>query len=83
MFLRARTWTGFWIAPVLGFIAGLLAYCVFIVLFGLSLGNSLSSVMAGFSNVSGLRDLLWPIGPEGVVVGSLLWLIARPDRAAR
>jgi hypothetical protein len=60
-----------------------LVYCVFVVLFGLSLGNSLSSVMADFSNASGLRDLLWPIGPEGAVVGSLLWLIARPDRAVR
>ena len=79
----ARRWTAFWIAPILGFIAGSLAYCVFVVLFGLSLGSSLSSVMAGFSNVSGLRDLLWPIGPEGAVVGSLLWLIARPDRGAR
>ncbi len=83
LFLRARKWTAFWIAPVLGFIAGSLAYWVFVVLLGLSLGNSLSSVMADFSNASGLRDLLWPIGPEGAVVGSLLWLIARPDRAAR
>jgi hypothetical protein len=82
LFLRARKWTAFWIAPVLGFIAGSLAYCVFVVLFGLSLG-SLSSVMSDFSNVSGLRDLLWPIGPEGAAVGSLLWLIARPDRADR
>jgi hypothetical protein len=83
LFLRARKWTAFWIAPVLGFIAGSLAYCVFVVLFGLSLGSSLSSVMSDFSNVSGLRDLLWPIGPEGAAVGSLLWLIARPDRADR
>jgi hypothetical protein len=83
LFLRARKWTAFWIAPVLGFIAGSVAYCVFVVLFGLSLGSSLSSVMSDFSNVSGLRDLLWPIGPEGAAVGSLLWLIARPDRADR
>jgi hypothetical protein len=83
LFLRARKWTAFWIAPVLGFIAGSLAYCVFVVLLGLSFGNSLSSVMADFSNASGLRDLLSPIGPEGAVVGSLLWLIARPDRATR
>jgi hypothetical protein len=81
LFLRARKWTSFWFAPVLGFIGGVLAYCVFIALFGLSLGHSLSSVMATFSNANGLRDLLWPIGPEGAVVGSLLWLIARPDRA--
>jgi hypothetical protein len=83
LFLRARKWTSFWFAPVVGFIGGSLAYCLFIVLFGLSLGHSPSSVMATFSNASGLRDLLWPIGPEGAVVGSLLWLIARPDRAAR
>ena len=83
LFLWARKWTAFWIAPVLGFIAASLAYCVFVVLLGLSLGNSLSSVMADFSNASGLHDLLRPIGPEGAVVGSLLWLIARPDRAAR
>jgi hypothetical protein len=81
LFLRARKWTSFWIAPVLGFIAGSLAYCVLVVLFAVSLGNRLSSVMAGFSNVNGLRDLLWPIGPQGALVGALLWLIARPDRA--
>lgn len=83
LFLRARKWTSFWIAPVVGFVGGSLAYCVFIVVFAVSLGNNLSSVMAGFANPSGLRDLLWPIGPEGAVVGSLLWLIARPDRATR
>jgi hypothetical protein len=80
LFLRARKWTAFWIAPILGFLAASLAYIVFIALFGLSLGNSPSTVASEFSNVSGLRDILWPFGPVGAVVGSLLWLIARPDR---
>lgn len=81
LFLQARKWTAFWIAPVLGFIAAGLAWTAFAALFGLSLGSDLSGVKRVLSNVSGLRDVLWPFGPLGAVVGSLLWLIARPDRA--
>lgn len=77
LWLRARKWTAFWIAPIVGFVAAALAYCAFIALF--MLRTSLSDLPSRLSSV--LHEVLWPYGPMGAAVGALLWLIARPDRA--
>lgn len=76
LFLRTRRWTAFWRAPVLGFVGGGLAWWLF---------KSVPMTGSTFHfnpDPSLLRSVLWPFGPLGAVVGSLLWLIARPDRAA-
>jgi hypothetical protein len=75
LFLRARKWTAFWFAPALGFVAGGLAWWLF---------TSMPRTAGIFHfdpDLRFLREVLWPYGPVGAVVGSLLWLIARPDRA--
>jgi hypothetical protein len=76
LFLRARRWTAFRLAPVLGFVAGGLAWwlCKSVPVTG--------STFHFDPDPSLLRSVLWPFGPLGAVVGSLLWLIARPDRPA-
>src|SRR5262249_51178478 len=65
LFLRARKLTAFWIAPTVGFIVGAATWCATFALFGLSLK---------FAHVLEGGGLL------GGVVGTILWLIARPDR---
>lgn len=56
LFLRAYGLTAFWIAPVVGFMAGALMLSIF---------GATPALMVG--------------GPLGAVVGTILWLIARPD----
>jgi hypothetical protein len=65
LFLRARKLTAFWIAPLVGFIVGATTWCATFALFGLSLK---------FAHALEGGGLL------GAVVGTILWLIARPDR---
>jgi hypothetical protein len=79
LWLRRRKWTAFWVAPVAGFVVGGLTWCAIVALFG-SRGN-LSDVDSVLRNVKDLREVLWPFGPLGAVVGSLLWIIGRPDLA--
>jgi hypothetical protein len=82
--LRALNHTSLWIALVLGFGIGVVTGCVFLFLFGLSLGNRLSFVWQDFA--ANVVNWPWPfllVGALGAVVGATLWLIARPDRAAR
>ena len=80
LLLRASKRTAFWIAPVLGFAVGIATWLVFIVLFGLSLGNSWSFVSHDLaSNSADLWGFL-TTGGLGAAVGATLWLIARPDR---
>jgi hypothetical protein len=81
LFLRARQLTAFWFAPVAGFIAGTTMWYLFFVLFGLSLGSS--SIGSAILDPSLLSSALGRIGPLGALVGTILWLIARPDRARR
>jgi hypothetical protein len=80
LFLRARKWTAFWIAPLVGFIVAAIAWSVFALWVGLALGLGLSRTFSQLMTSQTFRDLLWPIGPIGAAVGALLWLIARPDR---
>jgi len=78
--LRARKHTAFWIAPVLGLTVGVATWVVFIVLFGLSLGNSWSFVSHDLVSNSAHLWAVLPTGALGAAVGATLWLIARPDR---
>jgi hypothetical protein len=77
LFLRARRWTAFWIAPVFGFLGGALAWWIF---WSIPWTTGTLRVEPVW-NLSSLREVLWPYGPLGALVGTLLWLIARPDRA--
>lgn len=80
LLLRASKRTAFWIAPVLGFAVGVATWLVFIVLFGLLLGNSWSFVSRDLSRNSAHLWAPLPTGALGAAVGTTLWLIARPDR---
>ena len=66
--LRARKWTAFWFAPLAGFIVAGLTWW----LLGL-----LTPLRGG----TGFLGVLWPYGPLGALVASLLWLIAWFERA--
>jgi hypothetical protein len=77
-FLQKRKWTNFWVAPVAGFIvAGLiwsLVEVVLLVLFG-------TRYLEFHGYLDWLRAILWPYGPLGAFVASLLWVMARLERA--
>ena len=83
LFLRALRWTAFWIWPILGFIFGGVMWYVFAVLFALSLGEGVSGIRLVFTDANLLRGFLWPGGFSGLIVGTIIWLIARPDQEAR
>ena len=78
--LRARKHTAFWIAPILGFAVGVVAWLVFIALFGLSLGNDWTFVSHDLVTNSARLWAFLPTGALGAAVGATLWLIARSDR---
>lgn len=80
LFLRARRWTSFWLAPLLGFAIGAVMWLVFGVLFGLSLGHSLAGALSLTAQPNFSRGILWPGGVTGAATGIVFWLIARPDR---
>ena len=80
LFLRARNWTGFWIAPVAGFVIGGVVWTLFGAFLGAMLGHGLASIVSTLITAGALKDILWPFGPVGAAVGALLWFIARPDR---
>jgi len=81
-FLRARNWTAFWIAPLVGFIVATVAWYIFNLLLGLLLtSGGLSIVLSRLFDRFPLDGVLWPAGPIGAFVGILVWLIARPDRS--
>jgi hypothetical protein len=80
--LRASRRTAFWIAPTLGFVVGVATWLVFIVLFGLSLGNSWSFVPHDLASNSANLSAFLPTGTLGAAVGATLWLITRPDRGS-
>jgi hypothetical protein len=80
LFLRARKWTAFWVAPLVGFIVAAIAWSVVALWVLLAVGRGFSSAFSELMTTGSLGNLLWPIGLMGAVVGALLWLIARPDR---
>ncbi|HEX9521927.1 MAG TPA: hypothetical protein VF949_03100 [Reyranella sp.] len=77
-FLRARKWTAFWFAPAAGFIvAGLiwsLMEVALIALFG-------THYFEFHGYLDWLHTILWPYGPLGAVIASLLWVMAWLERA--
>jgi len=79
--LRSHGWTGFWIAPVVGFAAGVITGIVAVAVAvhltlpdAAPIGALISrSVLSPSWNTFGL-------GTYGALVGVALWLIGRPDR---
>jgi hypothetical protein len=83
LILRARGHTAFWFASALGFGVGVITWAIFMILLGLSLGNSWTFVTHDIVNNPAQR-LIFPLtGALGAAVGATLWLIARPDRERR
>jgi hypothetical protein len=77
-FLQKRKWTSFWVALIAGFVvAGLIWSLVEVVLLALFGGRYLE--FHGY--LDWLRAILWPYGPLGALVASLLWVMARLERA--
>ena len=78
LFLQQRNWTDFWVAPIAGFIvAGLiwsLMEVALIALFG-------TRYFEFHGSLDWLHAILWPYGPLGAVVASLLWVMAWLERA--
>jgi hypothetical protein len=77
LMLRARRYTSFRTAAALGFAIGGLTGAAFLVLFALSLGNSVAFIRHQAVNMTWW--LLPGCGVLGLIVGGTLWLIARPD----
>jgi hypothetical protein len=80
LFLRARGWTSFWVAPVLGFAVGAVMWLVFSAAFALALDQGIAGVRSSLSDPGTLSGVLWPGGIVGAAVGVAFWLIARPGR---
>ena len=59
LILRARNCSALWIALVLGFGVGVITYLVFLILFGLSLGNSLTTVLSIFWHDLTAKPAVW------------------------
>ena len=78
LYLCKRKWTAFWIAPIAGFIvAGLIWSLVQVVLI-LQFGTR---YLEYHSSLDWLHDVIWPYGPLGAAVASLLWVLAWLERA--
>ena len=80
LFLRARGWTSFWVAPFLGFAVGAVMWLVFSAVFALALDQGIAGVRSSLSDPGTLSGVLWPGGIVGAAVGVAFWLIARPGR---
>jgi hypothetical protein len=79
-FLRTRSWTALWIAPLVGFLIGAVMWLVFSAIFALVLDEGISGVRLALTDPATLRGVIWPGGIIGAAIGIILWLIARPDR---
>jgi hypothetical protein len=79
LYLRAYRWWSFWIAPIVGFVAGGVMWVAFSVMFVLSLGEGMFGVQLALTDKNMLKGCIWPGGVAGACVGILFWLIARPD----
>jgi hypothetical protein len=80
-YLISRAWrlTAFWLAPIVGFAWGWLAWHLAFALFAFALGNSPSEIVAP-NGAPFASDAIRIGGLSGAIVGSVIWLIARPDR---
>jgi hypothetical protein len=79
-FLRTRSWTALWVAPLFGFAIGAVMWVVFSAIFALVLDEGISGVRLALTDPATLRGVMWPGGVIGAVIGIILWLIARPDQ---
>src|SRR4029453_13208518 len=79
LFLVRRRCPSFWLAPVVGFLAGGVTHAGFYALLALMLGYSASGMGQLFDQEfrGMLQETAWPYGPLGALVGCVLWLIAR------
>jgi hypothetical protein len=77
---RRLRWSGIWIGPLFGFMAGAAGWLGFILCFAMSLGHSMPAAWDGLRDPQVLKGLYWPGGATGAAVGLVFWLIARPDR---
>jgi hypothetical protein len=85
MALRSRGWTAFWIAPVVGFVVGEIVGIISIrtvaVLTVSGAPSDLSSLIAVATRITRFPSPSeLGLGIYGMLVGVVLWLIARPDR---
>jgi hypothetical protein len=81
LILRSRNLTALWIAAVLGFVIGATTWVLFMAFFALWLGGDAQAARRAAQGtfMDQPMSLVWT-GLLGVVVGTTLWLIARPDR---
>ncbi|MBV8406632.1 MAG: hypothetical protein JOY64_03310 [Alphaproteobacteria bacterium] len=76
-FLHRRQWTAFWVAPVAGFVVASLIWS----LVGLAMLGTLGNLFAAAGiSVDRPRRILWPYGPLGALIASLLWPMAWLER---
>lgn len=76
--------TAFWFAPGIGFLTGGVVMLAFRVCFSLALGDNVGvAISAGRINLGQTMTLFAVGGLLGTLVGSTLWVIARPDRKTR
>src|SRR5262245_18094011 len=83
---RSVGWTAFWIAPLVGFVVGVIIAIGLIALFlAAARSGTLNYILGTNVEISSTTDegppwaLIVP-GVIGAVVGTALWLIGRPDR---
>jgi hypothetical protein len=76
-FLVQGKWTAFWIAPVAGFVVAALIWSL-VELAVIGIIGRLLTEDAG--RVYWLCSILWPYGPLGALVASLLWLMVWLER---
>lgn len=74
-------WTALWVAVVTGFVIGMITWIIFGILFALSLDEGMFGVRAVLiQSKDVVKNVVWPGGVFGMIVGVLFWIIARPDR---
>jgi hypothetical protein len=78
LFLRARRLTDFWIAPAAGAIAAVVVWYAFAAFLAISL-SGLSRLSSRLADPEVARIAIFFM-LSGAVVGTIFWLIARPDR---
>jgi hypothetical protein len=81
LFLRSRGWTDLWVAAIAGFLIGIVTWIAFMICLVLFLGEGLRGIGQALLDATPahLTVILLP-GSLGTVIGTSLWLIARPDR---
>lgn len=80
LLLRARQWTMFWIAPVVGFVVGAIMWYATPMLAAMAFGHGATFALTELSRPDTLLNILRFAALPGAAVGAVLWLIGRPDR---